>query len=71
MNRDISKVKFFIFFTKAPPDLLLYDFAGRTATELWWMNQEFSHVDIIPPGSPCSYITWGMNKPIGCHSSEI
>jgi hypothetical protein len=23
--------------------------AGRIAREFWWMNQEFSPVDIIPP----------------------
>jgi hypothetical protein len=29
--------------------LLPDDSAGRIARELWWMNQEFSSVDIIPP----------------------
>jgi hypothetical protein len=32
-----------------PPDSLLDDFAGRIARELWWTNQEFSRVDIVPP----------------------
>jgi hypothetical protein len=29
--------------------LLLDDSAGRIAIELWWTNQEFSLVDIVPP----------------------
>jgi hypothetical protein len=27
--------------------------AGRTSRELWWTNQEFSFVDVIPP---CFYM---------------
>jgi hypothetical protein len=33
----------------APLVFPLYDCAGRIARELWWTNQEFSPVDIIPP----------------------
>jgi hypothetical protein len=29
--------------------MLLDDFAGGIAKKLWWMNQEFSSVIIIPP----------------------
>jgi hypothetical protein len=32
-----------------PPALLLDDSACRIFKELWWINQEFSSVDIIPP----------------------
>jgi hypothetical protein len=31
--------------------------AGVIATDLWWTNQGFSSVDILPPCSPCLYIT--------------
>jgi hypothetical protein len=31
------------------PALLQDDFAGSIARELWWMNQEFFCVSIIPP----------------------
>jgi hypothetical protein len=31
------------------PALLLDDVAGRISRELWWLNPEFSPVDIIPP----------------------
>jgi hypothetical protein len=54
------------------PVLLLDDFAGRIARELWWMNQEFSPVDIISPWfAMLIYITSQMNNmPVGGHSSE-
>jgi hypothetical protein len=46
--------------------LLLDDSAGRIARELWWMNQEFSPLDIIPPWfSMLIYL--GMNN----RSSEM
>jgi hypothetical protein len=33
---------------------------GRIYRELWWTNEEFSSVDIIPP-----WLSWGMNyRPI-------
>jgi hypothetical protein len=32
-----------------PPGLLLDGSAGRIARALWWTNQEFSPVNIIPP----------------------
>jgi hypothetical protein len=32
-----------------PPALLLEDSAGGNAREIWWTNQEFSPVNIIPP----------------------
>jgi hypothetical protein len=36
------------FILPVPPALLLDYPAGRIARELWWMNQQFSPVDIIP-----------------------
>jgi hypothetical protein len=32
-----------------PPALQRVDHAGRIARELWWTNQKFFSVDIIPP----------------------
>jgi hypothetical protein len=32
-----------------PPALLLDGFAGRIVRDLWWTEQEFSPVNIIPP----------------------
>jgi hypothetical protein len=47
-TKILRKAKFIISF--ASPFCLLPDnSAGRIAEELWWMNQEFSSVDIIPP----------------------
>jgi hypothetical protein len=48
VNKDASKAKFRIA-CQVPLDLLLDASAGRIARELWWMNQNFSPVDIIPP----------------------
>jgi len=48
--------------------------AGRIARELWWTNQEFIYVDIIPPWfSMLIYcVSWGMNnRAIGLRSSEM
>jgi hypothetical protein len=54
-----------------PPALLPDDSADRITTELWWTNQDFSRVDIIHHDSPCSYVTWVINKrPVGGRSSE-
>jgi hypothetical protein len=54
-----------------PPDLLLDGSAGRIARVLWWTNQEFSPVDIIPPWFSLLIYYLGMNsRPIGDHSSE-
>jgi hypothetical protein len=48
MNEDTSKAKFIISFAKF---LLIccWMTVGRIARELWWTNQEFYHVCIIPP----------------------
>jgi hypothetical protein len=45
---------------------------GRIARELWWMNGEFSLVNIIPPLFSMFIYHWGMNnRPVvGC-SSEM
>jgi hypothetical protein len=69
-NTDISKSKFIISFSKFL--LICYQMTtGRIAKELWWANQEFSPVDIIPPLFPCPYVTFGMNsRPVGGCSSE-
>jgi hypothetical protein len=46
--------------------LLPDDLAGRITRDLWWTNQEFSPVNIIPP-----WFTLRMNnRPGGGHSSE-
>jgi hypothetical protein len=37
------------FFRQVPSDLLLDGCSGMIARELWWTNQEFSPIDIIPP----------------------
>jgi hypothetical protein len=42
--------------------LLLSDFAGSNVGELWWTNQEFFLSILFHRGSPCTYITWGMNN---------
>jgi hypothetical protein len=34
---------------QVPPDLLLDGSAGRLAREIWWTNEEYYPVDIIPP----------------------
>jgi hypothetical protein len=52
---EISK-RYFVtqnlsFPSPGPPDLLLDYSAGRISKELWWLNQEFYPVDIIPPWS--------------------
>jgi hypothetical protein len=53
------------------PPLSLPACSRFTARWLWWTNREFSPVDIIHLGSPCSYITCGMNsRPVGGRSSE-
>jgi hypothetical protein len=44
--------------------------ATRFARELWWKNQEFPSVDIIPHGSLCSYAACRMNSPFGGRSSD-
>jgi hypothetical protein len=31
------------------PAFHVYDSAGRIARDLWWKNEDFSSVDIIPP----------------------
>jgi hypothetical protein len=45
---------------------------GRITIEKWWMNREFSSVDIIQTWFfMLIYITWGIdNRPIGGRSSE-
>jgi hypothetical protein len=43
----LRKVKFIIPF--ALPPVCYQMTAGRIARELWWTNQKFSSVDIIPP----------------------
>jgi hypothetical protein len=59
------------FNSPVSPTLLLADFAVRIARELWWTNQEFCLSISFHCGSPCSYITWGMNsRPVGGRSSE-
>jgi hypothetical protein len=47
MNKNTSQAKF-LFLLPIHPALYLMT-AGRFARELWWTNQEFSSVDIIPP----------------------
>jgi hypothetical protein len=45
--------------------------AGRISRKLWWTNQEFPFVDIIPPWFHAYIITRGMkNRPVGGPSSE-
>jgi hypothetical protein len=47
-------------------------FAARIARELWWMNQEFSPVSIIPPWFSAHIYHLGVNnKPVGGCSSEM
>jgi hypothetical protein len=47
IKRDISLAKFISF--AVCPVFLLDASAGRNAREVWWTNQEFPPVDIIPP----------------------
>jgi hypothetical protein len=49
MDKDASKANYYRFLHQVPPDLLLDNSAGKIARELWWMNQEFSPVEIISP----------------------
>jgi hypothetical protein len=44
----LRKAKFIIPFARSS-FLLPNDSADRISRELWWTNQEFSSVDIIPP----------------------
>jgi hypothetical protein len=46
---EILREAIFIISFTSSPALLLDDFAGRIARELWWTNKEFFPVDIIPP----------------------
>jgi hypothetical protein len=46
-TKILLKAKF-IFSSPVTPALLLEDCAGMIARELWWTNQEFFLVDIIP-----------------------
>jgi hypothetical protein len=50
-NFEVGQIYFVkqnsLFPSPVPPALLLDD-CGRISTLLWWMNQEFSPVDIIP-----------------------
>jgi hypothetical protein len=58
------------------PCLLPDDSAGRDAEELWWTNQEFSSVDIIPPCITMDHHVFtiptgrGKNRPVGAFSSQ-
>jgi hypothetical protein len=50
----LSMKKYFIgkiqhFLRHVPLPALLDDYTGIFSGRLWWMNQEFSAVDIIPP----------------------
>jgi hypothetical protein len=36
-------------FCSVPLDLLLGESAGIIVIQIWWTNEEFSPVDIIPP----------------------
>jgi hypothetical protein len=47
-TKILHKAKFIISFT-CPSCLLLDDSAGRIVQELWWTNQDFPFVDMIPP----------------------
>jgi hypothetical protein len=70
-TKIFRKAKFHHFHRQVPPAFLIDDHAGRIARYIWWTNQESFPADIIPPGSPCSYITWGRNnRPTGDRSSE-
>jgi hypothetical protein len=54
-----------------PPDLLLDDSDDRIVRELWWGNQEFSPVDIIPLWFSMLIYRRGMiNRPVGGRISE-
>jgi hypothetical protein len=44
------------------PDFLLDDSPDRISRQLWWTNQEFPLSISFHHGSPCSFITWGMNS---------
>jgi hypothetical protein len=47
------------FRRQVPIDLLLDVSDGMLARELWWTNQQFFPVDIIPPCfSMCIYHLW-------------
>jgi hypothetical protein len=48
MNKNISQGQILIPFAHYSC-LLQDDSAGRTVRELWWTNQKFSSVNIIPP----------------------
>jgi hypothetical protein len=47
MNKVTLKAKFIISFTKFL--LICYEMTAGRFGELWWMNQESSSVNIIPP----------------------
>jgi hypothetical protein len=45
--------------------------AGRVARQLWWTNQDFSPVDIIPPQFSMLIYHLGMiSRLVGGRSSE-
>jgi hypothetical protein len=52
LNKILRRQNLSFPFAKFLP-ICYYMTAGRTARELWWTNQEFSFVDVIPP---CFYM---------------
>jgi hypothetical protein len=46
--------------------------AGRIVRKIWWKNQQFFPVDIIPPWFSILIYTWGMNnRHVDGHSSQM
>jgi hypothetical protein len=65
----LSKAKFFILFARS--SCLLPDYsAGMIYRELWWTNQEFFTVDVIPPW--CSLLACRLgDKKIGSFVAAV
>jgi hypothetical protein len=60
MNRNTSQDQIHHF---PRPFLLLATMtAGRTAKELWWMDQEFSSVDVTPGGRAVSLLVAAVQR---------